>query len=99
MGWVRSFGGPLILLPRDAMPLWAGPYAPDGDDEVDEEDTDYWRVSEEVQDYAEVVDVGGIEALVVYGGPLLGRAAAGDVPDRRHCHGAATARLRRAGRG
>ena len=35
-------GGPLVLLPRDALQLWTGAYGPDGEDDVDEEETDYW---------------------------------------------------------
>ncbi|MDP9794280.1 hypothetical protein J2S43_002792 [Catenuloplanes nepalensis] len=65
---VQSFGGPLILLPYDAVPSWTGSYGPGGDDEVDEEETEYWRVSELVQDYAEPVDVAGVEALVLANG-------------------------------
>lgn len=68
MRWIRSFGGPLILLPRAAVRLWPGSYGPDGDDEVDEEDTEYWRVSEQVQDYAEAISVPGAEALVLANG-------------------------------
>ncbi|MFG3688816.1 Imm21 family immunity protein [Micromonospora sp. NPDC047740] len=65
---MQSFGGPLILIPRDSVALWHGSYGPDGDDEVEEEETDYWRISEQVQDFAESVDVHGIEALVLANG-------------------------------
>jgi hypothetical protein len=68
MRWLQSFGGPLILLPRDSVHLWAGSFGPDGSDEIDEEDTDYWRISEAIQDYADTVDVRGVEALVLANG-------------------------------
>ena len=65
---VQSFGGPLILLPYEAVRSWTGSYGPGGDDEVDEEETEYWRISELVQDYAEPVHAAGVEALVVANG-------------------------------
>ncbi|WP_433201577.1 Imm21 family immunity protein [Dactylosporangium sp. CS-047395] len=68
MRWLQSFGGPLILLPKESVHLWAGSYGPDGDDEIDEEETDYWRICETVEDYADVVDVRGVEALVLANG-------------------------------
>jgi hypothetical protein len=66
--WVRSFGGPLLFLPSDSVHLWSGSFSPDGDDEIDEEETEYWRVSEQVEDYAEPVNVGGVEALAIANG-------------------------------
>ena len=49
MRWIRSLGGPLILLPHDAVRRWTGAYGPGGEDDWDEEDTEYWRISEEVK--------------------------------------------------
>jgi hypothetical protein len=66
--WIQSFGGPLILLPQGSVGVWTGSFGPDGDDEVEEEDTEYWRVSEQVRDYAEPYRVGGVEALVLANG-------------------------------
>lgn len=53
-------GGPLVLLPRGALQLWTGAYGPDGQDDVDEEETDYWWVGQEVEDYADAVEVRGV---------------------------------------
>jgi hypothetical protein len=66
--WIRSMGGPLVLLPRDALQVWTGAYGPDGEDDVDEEETDYWWVGEEVEDYADAVEVGGVSALILANG-------------------------------
>jgi len=68
MKWIKSFGGPLILLPRDSIELWLGSYGPAGEDDWDEEDTEYWRISEAVKDFAEAVDVNGKEGLVLANG-------------------------------
>ncbi|GAB7038970.1 MULTISPECIES: Imm21 family immunity protein [Catenuloplanes] len=65
---VQSLGGPLILLPYDAVRSWTGSCGPGGEDEVDEEETEYWRVSELVRDYAEPVDAAGVQALVLANG-------------------------------
>lgn len=48
---VQSFGG---------LRSWTWSYGPGGDDEPDEEETEYRRVSELVQDYAEPVGVAGV---------------------------------------
>ena len=61
-------GGPLVLLPRDALQVWTGAYGPDGEDDVDEEETDYWWVGEEVEDYADAVEVRGVSALILANG-------------------------------
>jgi len=68
MRWIRSLGGPLILLPHDAVRRWTGAYGPGGEDDWDEEDTEYWRISEEVTDFAEAVDVAEASALVLANG-------------------------------
>ena len=68
MAWIKSLGGPLILLPRDAVSRWTGAYGPAGEDDWDEEETEYWRVSEDVTDFAEAVDVDGVSALVLANG-------------------------------
>ena len=61
-------GGPLVLLPRDALQVWTGAYGPDGEDDVDEEEADYWWVGEEVEDYADAVEVRGVSALILANG-------------------------------
>jgi hypothetical protein len=66
--WIRSLGGPLVLLPRDALQVWRGAYGPDGEDDVDEEETDYWWVGEQVEDYADAVEVRGVSALILANG-------------------------------
>ena len=68
MRWIRSLGGPLILLPRNSVRRWTGAYGPAGEDDLDEEETEYWRVSEKVTDFAGVVDVDGTSALVLANG-------------------------------
>ncbi|MCU7725226.1 immunity 21 family protein [Actinoplanes sp. KI2] len=68
MRWIKSLGGPLILLPRDAVRRWTGAYGPGGEEDWDEDDTEYWRISEEVTDFAEAVDVAGASALVLANG-------------------------------
>ena len=60
-------GGPLVLLPRDALQVWTGAYGPDGEGDVDEE-TNYWWVGEEVEDYADAVEVRGVSALILANG-------------------------------
>jgi hypothetical protein len=61
-------GGPLVLFPRDALQLWTGAYGPDGEDDVEEEETDYWWVGEEVEGYADAVEVRGVSALILANG-------------------------------
>lgn len=51
-----------------ALQLWTGAYGPDGEDDVDEEETDYWWVGEEVEDYADAVEVRGVSALILANG-------------------------------
>jgi hypothetical protein len=47
--WIRSMGGPLVLLPRHALPVWTGAYGPSGEDDIDEEEeeTGYCWVGEQ----------------------------------------------------
>lgn len=68
MKWIKSLGGPLILLPRDSVHLWSGSFGPAGEDDWDEEDTDYERIAGGVTDFAEAVDVRGKSALVLANG-------------------------------
>jgi hypothetical protein len=89
---IRSAGGPLLVIPEPALPSWSGAFGPDGDDDWPEEETDYWRVSEEVTDYAGIVEVGGYQALTLANGSspmtfleperlFLQRLAIGGEPD------------------
>jgi hypothetical protein len=65
---IQSLGGPLLVIPEHALPLWHGAYGPDGEDDWPEDETDYWAVSEQVTDYADVVDVRGVPALALANG-------------------------------
>jgi hypothetical protein len=65
---IRSLGGPLLIIREHALPLWYGSYGPDGEDDWPEEETDHWSVSEQVTDYADVVDVRGVPALALANG-------------------------------
>lgn len=57
--WVTSLGGPLILIPESACPLWGGtpPNYPD-------DEGDYGRACQ-VEDYIGLIDVGHTTALVL----------------------------------
>lgn len=44
MRWMSSLGGPLLVLPERAIGSWSGSFGPEGDDTVEEDDTDYWRL-------------------------------------------------------
>ena len=47
--------------------MWSGAYGPDGEGDVDEE-TNNWWVGEEVEDYADAVEVRGVSALILANG-------------------------------
>ncbi|WP_018352888.1 Imm21 family immunity protein [Longispora albida] len=57
--WVRSLGGPLIVMPEPACREWGG--ASDG---YADEPGDYGR-ARDVEDHVDVINVGGFEALVL----------------------------------
>lgn len=68
MGEIHTQGGPLLVLPEDALELWYGAYGPHGEEDWPEDETDYWEVSEQITDYADVVDVRGVPALALANG-------------------------------
>jgi Immunity protein 21 len=62
--WLKSLGGPLIAVPRSVAPAWSGTDGPGGEEDPDEEETDYWRACL-APDPVGVIDVAGKPALVL----------------------------------
>ena len=62
--WLKSLGGPLIAVPRSVVPAWFGTDGPGDEEDLDEEETDYWRACS-VPDPVGVIDVAGKPALVL----------------------------------
>lgn len=62
--WLKSLGGPLIAVPRSVVPAWFGTDGPGDDEDLDEEETDYWRACS-APDPVGVIDVAGKPALVL----------------------------------
>lgn len=62
--WLKSLGGPLIAVPRSVVPSWWGTDGPGGDDDIDEEETDYWRACMAPEPVG-VIDISGEPALVL----------------------------------
>jgi hypothetical protein len=60
--WVTSLGGPLILIPQSACPLWRG--APPNYPEGEEGEGDYGRACA-IDGYIGLADVGHAKALVL----------------------------------
>jgi hypothetical protein len=68
VNWIRSHGGPLVVMPESSLARWWGAYGAGGEDDVDEEETHYWYISERVEDYADVVTVNDATLLVLANG-------------------------------
>lgn len=62
--WLKSLGGPLIAVPGSVVRAWFGTDGPGDPDDIDEEETDYWRACS-APDPVGVIDVEGKSALVL----------------------------------
>lgn len=70
VSWIRSLGGPLIAVPEDDLAAWRGGEEIDSQgNELEEDETDYWRVCEIVEQVG-LVRVAGRDSLVLNNGPL-----------------------------
>jgi hypothetical protein len=76
MRWIESGGGPLIVVPKVALAAWGG--SGDSDSAELEDLGDYSRACA-VTEYADVIDEGGTQALVLNDDP----AATTYLSDRR----------------
>jgi hypothetical protein len=66
--WIKSLGGPLILVPESSIGHWQGEHGPSGEEDWPEEETDYWKASD-IADWVGLIKVDDHDALVLSGEP------------------------------